>query len=296
MKRLLRKLAATKASLAMEVIDRLDGYIDGVAQEINERGKRAVERHWLFRSAGNYVQKHRPKGERKYSYVTPRYQATKGYVYFRWVRFHFRQKKGGGRGRLLTPILQSGKYGYDLRKLKTGATDWERGAMKKTEHYLTKIREANRLVIEARFAIEKMANAVADLDHLDREHYEGMKEEIMSLGFSEEEFEKIQASHLGIMKRAQEEGTDMLPLTDSPYYRSERMEKKFPEPRSRSVEEDLPEITGPGEEDWAPLVDQDVNVDVDEKETEPVEPNHEEEAPDPIAMDKLYRPWLYEDE
>jgi hypothetical protein len=230
-KRLYKKLDASKDKAALRLLENLSGNIDYIQLAIIERGKRAVERHWMYRSAGNHQQQRQPKGERYYSFLGLRYNVNHGLLYFRWMRYRFFTKKQQGkmkrqvRGVLIQP---TDGQGYDLRKLRQGTAKWERGMVAETERYLKVLREASERVKEARSAMLKLANTLAKLDDADRKHYQTIKQEIEAIGYSREEVEKIESAHLQAMNRAKTEGSDLYPLTDSRIYDPE---KGMPRPK-----------------------------------------------------------------
>ena len=296
MKRLLRKISGTGDELAKEVVEAIDQFIEAAYRGCQERGKRCVERHWFFRSAGNYVQQKKPKGERTYSYLSPRYEDHGNHVYYRWTRFVFRSRKGGARRQRVVPIPQTKEFGYDLRRLKRGSLEWERGAITHTEKMLTKVREANRRIVEARHALEKMANAIADLDKTDHEHYAAIREEIASLGYTKDEVEQLEYAHLKLMKRAQDEGIDMRPLSDTPFNNIDALTALRANGNSGEA---LPETVMPQADDWVPQdtdgFDEEMEEADDEVLTEPWTGATEPDEPDPDILDRLHQPWKYDD-
>lgn len=297
MKRRLQKISKTGDELAKEVVEAIDQFIEAAYRGCQERGKRCVERHWFFRSTGNYVQQKKPKGERTYSYLSPRYEDHGNHVYYRWTRFVFRSRKGGARRQRVVPIPQTKEFGYDLRRLKRGSLEWERGAITSTEKMLTKVREVNKRIVEARHALEKMANAMADLDKMDHEHYATILDEIGALGYTGEEVEKLEIAHLKLMKRAQDEGSDMRPLSETPFNDVDALLKG--KSTERYSQEELPETVTPGEEDWVPQEDgfelEDMEEAEDDVMTEPWSGSIEPDEPDPDILDRLHQPWKYND-
>ncbi|WP_419623672.1 conjugative transfer protein MobI(A/C), partial [Thiolapillus sp.] len=297
-KRMFRKVSKSGDEVAKEAVDTVSQFIEAIYRGCQERGMRCVERHWFFRSAGNYVQQKRPKGERTYSYLSPRYEDHGNHMYYRWTRFVFRSRKGGQRRQRVVPIPQTKEFGYDLRRLKRGSLEWERGAITSTEKMLTKVREVNKRIVEARNALEKLANAMADLDKMDHEHYATIMEEIAALGYTRDEVEKLELAHLKLMKRAQKEGSDMRPLSETPFNDVDVLLKL--NPTGRCSQEELPETVTPGEEDWVPRDDSVVLEDIEEAEddvmTEPWSGSVEPDEPDPDILDRLHEPWKYSNE
>ena len=163
---------------------------------------------------------------------------------------------------------------------------------------LTKVREVNKRIVEARNALEKLANAMADLDKMDHEHYATIMEEIAALGYTRDEVEKLELAHLKLMKRAQKEGSDMRPLSETPFNDVDVLLKL--NPTGRCSQEKLPETVTPGEEDWVPRDDSVVLEDIEEAEddvmTEPWSGSVEPDEPDPDILDRLHEPWKYSNE
>jgi len=290
LKRSLGKIKRSGNEVASKAAEYLEGTLGVLHRIINEQGKRAVERHWMLRISGNKKQKSRPKDARTYSYVSPRYEDHGRYVYYRWTRYHFRATKGG-RQRYAVPVEASKENRYDLRKLQGRAAIWERPAISATEKYLARIRETNKLLVEASYLLERLTNNIAELARMDIDHYELIREQIMELGYTMLEYEELEDHYLGKLKRAKMEGVDLLPLVNSPAFDVDR----FLQPpqyahQLRDAEETksgLPEPEEPEADEWAP--------ELPPEEPETLESEEMEDGPpDPDVLDKLHNPWKYE--
>ena len=158
------------------------------------------------------MQRRNEKGNRRYSYLGLRYSVVKKQLYFLWVRFRFwTEGVGKGtqkvvRGRAISP---DDGQGYDLRKLKRGTAAWERNGIPHTEQYLKEIRKVQSILKEMRSNTLRLANALAKLDKADHEHYAKIREELLAMGYTKEDYDRIEHAHLEVMERAATEEADL---------------------------------------------------------------------------------------
>ena len=235
---LLKKLEGSSDIASIRFLENMANVIEYMKLMTQERGKRAVERHWMLRSAGNRMQRQNPKGSRRYSYLGLRYTQVKKQLYFRWVRYRFMTEKAGSKkvayGRTISP--DEGQ-GYDLRKLKRGTAAWERNGITHTEKYLKEIRGVQLILKEMRSNTLRLANALAKLDKADHEHYKKIREELFDMGYTQEECDRIEHAHLEVMERAATEGADILPLSRSRMYDPEKGIPKIEAPTVKVLAE-----------------------------------------------------------